>query len=64
MIRRNEGLRKYAKGKGVPLWMVGEKFGISDSRFSVWLRHELSERESERFRSYVDEIAAEQEAND
>lgn len=64
MIRRNEGLRKYAKEKGVPLWMVGEKFGISETRFSVWLRHELSTKDAERFRKFVDQIAKEQEAND
>ena len=53
----NDGLRIYAAGKGVRLWQVADKFGITDSYFSKKMRKELSKRDAERFRKYVDEIA-------
>ena len=53
----NDGLRIYAAGKGVKLWQVADKFGITDSYFSKKMRKELSKQDAERFRKYVDEIA-------
>lgn len=53
----NDGLRIYAAGKGVRLWQVADKFGITDSYFSKKMRKELSKQDAERFRKYVDEIA-------
>ena len=53
----NYGLRIYAAGKGVRLWQVADKFGITDSYFSKKMRKELSKQDAERFRKYVDEIA-------
>ena len=55
----NDGLRIYAASKGVRLWQVADKFGITDSYLSRKLRKEWSEQEAERFRMYVDEIAKE-----
>lgn len=60
----NIELKKYARDKGVRIWRIAERFGLSDTRFSIKLRHELSPKDAERFRSYVDEIAKEQEADD
>lgn len=60
----NEKLKNYAKKEGVRLWMVAERFGLSDTRFSIKLRHEFSAQDAERFRSYVDQIAAAQEDED
>ena len=34
----NDGLRIYAAGKGVRLWQVADKFGITDSYFSKKMR--------------------------
>lgn len=53
----NDVLRIYAAGKGVRLWQVADKFGITDSYFSKKMRKELSKQDAERFRKYVDEIA-------
>ena len=53
----NDGLRIYAAGKGVRLWQVADRFGITDSYFSKKMRKELSKQDAERFRKYVDKIA-------
>jgi AraC-like DNA-binding protein len=53
----NQNLKFYAQGKGVRLWQVAEKFGVSESYFSRKLRREFSEEESDKFRTFVDEIA-------
>lgn len=54
----NKELRLYAASRGIRLWQIAEKFGISDVAFSKKLRKEFSEEDAERFRNYVDEIAS------
>lgn len=54
----NIELKFYASSKGVRLWQVADKFGITDSAFSRKLRHELSKEDAEKFKVYVDEIAS------
>lgn len=54
----NRELKLYAASKGVRLWQVAEKFGVSDVAFSKKLRHELSKEDAEQFKVYVDEIAS------
>ena len=54
----NRELKLYAASKGVRLWEVAEKFGITDAAFSRKLRKEFSEEDAEKFRLFVDEIAS------
>ena len=54
----NKELRLYAASKGVKLWQIAEKFGITDAAFSRKLRKEFSREDAERFKVYVDEIAS------
>ena len=56
---KNKDLRLYAASKGVRLWQVAEKFGITDAAFSRKLRKVFSKENAEQFRKYVDEIVAE-----
>lgn len=58
----NADLRLYAGGKGVKLWQIAEKFGVTDSYFSRKLRQKLSAEDSEKFKAFVDEIAADKES--
>lgn len=53
----NQNLKFYAQGKGVRLWQVADKFGVSESYFSRKLRKEFTEEEAEKFKRFVDEIA-------
>lgn len=55
----NRELKLYAASKGVRLWQVAEKFGITDAAFSRKLRKEFSKEGAEQFKKYVDEIASE-----
>jgi hypothetical protein len=55
----NRELKLYAMSKGVRLWQVADKFGVTDVTFSKKLRHELSKEDAEQFKVYVDEIANE-----
>ncbi len=54
----NLKLKKYARDRGVKLWQIAERFGVSDVMFSKRLRHELSKEDAERFMKYVDDITA------
>ena len=54
----NRELKLYAASKGVRLWQVAEKFGITDAAFSRKLRKEFSKEDAEQFKVYVDEIAS------
>lgn len=54
----NRELKLYAASKGVRLWQVAEKFGITDAAFSRKLRKEFSTEDAEQFKKYVDEIAS------
>lgn len=54
----NTELKAYAKKNRVFIWEVAEKFGLSDGTFSRKLRKELTNKEQELFKKYVDEIKA------
>ena len=54
----NNDLRLYAAGKGVRLWQVAARFGVTDAAFSRKMRKPFTDDDANRFRSYVDEIAA------
>ncbi|MCR5835508.1 MAG: hypothetical protein K6G88_03250 [Lachnospiraceae bacterium] len=56
---KNRELKLYAASKGVRLWQVAEKFGITDAAFSRKLRKEFSREDAEQFKKYVDEISSE-----
>lgn len=53
---KNKELRERAKQKGVYLWEVARKFGITDSHFTRRLREEFTEEEKKLALAYVDEI--------
>lgn len=55
----NKELKLYAASKGVRLWQVAEKFGVTDAYFSRKLRKEFSKEDAKKFKLYVDEIASE-----
>lgn len=54
---KNEGIREEAKSKGVLLWQIADKLGISDNSFSRRLRHELTQEEQQRIMRLIDELA-------
>jgi hypothetical protein len=53
----NNDIREYARGKAVPLWMVGARLGITDTALSKKLRIEMNAEEKAEIRAIVDEIA-------
>ena len=57
MAKANMELRLYAMGKGVRMWQIAEKFGISEAYFCKKMRNELEQEEADKFRKFVDEIA-------
>lgn len=57
--KANTELKRYAAGKGVRLWQVADRFGITDAAFSRKMRRDFSKEEAARFKKYVDEIVSE-----
>lgn len=55
----NSDLRQYAANKGIRLWQVADKYGITDAALSRKMRRDFSKEEAARFKKYVDEIASE-----
>ena len=58
----NEELKRYAAGKGVRLWQVAKRFGVTDGWFSKLLHDPLPDEKAALFRKYVDELAEKKEA--
>ena len=56
----NEDLKRYAAGKGVRLWQVAKRFGVTDGWFSKLLHDPLPDEKATMFRRFVDELAGEQ----
>lgn len=55
----NEKIKLTAKNKGVALWQVADRLGISEPTMTRKLRHELTGAEKERILSIIDDIASE-----
>ena len=55
---RNDEIKQRAREKGVKLWQLAERLGITDSTFSRRLRRDFSEEESARVCMLIDELAA------
>lgn len=53
----NTLIRMQAREKGVKLWQLAERLGITDSTFSRRLRREFSEEERGRLCALIDELA-------
>lgn len=55
----NSDIRKAAKVKGVRLWEIAEKTGVSAGTITIKLRHELSAHEKEEYLNLIRTIAEE-----
>ena len=55
----NMDIRREAANKGVKLWRIADRLGISDCYFSKKLRKEFSEEEKEKIRSIIQELSKE-----
>ena len=58
----NLKIRDAARFANVPLWMVAERYGITDSSFSRKLRRELPAEEQSKLLQIIDELAKERTA--
>lgn len=54
---RNSDLKTYAFERGIRLWQVAEKLGITDSTFSKRLRRNLSVEEKTNIKAIIDELS-------
>lgn len=57
----NEHIKRYAKDRGVKLWEVAYRYGITDATFSRKLRRELPTQEQEKIIEIINEMAKEKE---
>lgn len=55
----NAEIRTAAKDKGVRLWEVAERYGLSEGNFSRKMRRELNSGEKAKLLSIIDDLAAE-----
>ena len=55
----NITVRTEALKKGVKLWQIAERMGISDANFSRKLRRELPEEEQQKILDIINTIAKE-----
>lgn len=56
MRMANEDIRNEIKNAGLYMWHIADGLGISDTRFSVKLRHELPLEEKDRIRQIIKEL--------
>ena len=57
----NAYIKRYAKDRGVKLWEVAYRYGITDATFSRKLRRELPTQEQEKIMEIINELAKEKE---
>lgn len=55
----NQDLRKTAKEKGVCLWQIAEKKGVSEPTITRLFRRELPQEQKQAILNIVDEISKE-----
>lgn len=55
----NQKIRDKARIADVALWQIADRFGITNSTFSVWLRRELPEEKQKMALDFIDQIVAE-----
>ncbi|MBC2369361.1 hypothetical protein HBP99_12000 [Listeria booriae] len=55
-MKANQDLRDLIYTERLRNWQVAEKVGITDSRFSVWLRTPLNEKRRSRVLKAIDEL--------
>lgn len=55
----NLAIKQAARVKGVHLWEIAERLGVTDSTFSKRLRRELPEDEQAKIMQIIDEIFSE-----
>lgn len=55
----NLRIRADIESNRLKYWQVADKVGISDSRFSVWLRTPLSDERRERVEKAIAELSQE-----
>lgn len=53
----NQEIRKTAKTRGVRLWQVGERLGMSDANFSRMLRHELPQEKQKEILRIINHLS-------
>ncbi|MGG5369579.1 hypothetical protein [Enterococcus sp. AZ196] len=58
-MKANKEIRSCIFINGLKNWQVAECVGISDSRFSVWLRTELSDDRKARVEKAISELLSE-----
>lgn len=58
---KNQSIRAVAKNKGVKLYEVAERLGVSQATITRKLYFELPKDEQQRILSIIDEIAAQKE---
>lgn len=61
-MKKNQGIKNYAKERGVKLWQVAERLHINDGNFSRKLRVELPQEQKQAIFNIIDEIAKENAA--
>jgi len=54
---KNSEIRQFAKEKGVLLWQIAEKLGVTDGNFSRKLRHEFEAEQKQKITQIIVEIS-------
>ena len=58
-MKANQEIRNLILINGFRNWQVADKIGISDSRFSVWLRTPLSDERKVRVSVAINQLVSE-----
>ena len=61
-MNSNDRIRALARANHVPLWLIADTLGISESTMTRKLRKELPDSEKQEIFKIIDELAAEKQA--
>lgn len=57
MLKPNFDLRMAAHKRGVCLWQIAERMGMTDGNFSRYLRKELTTKDKQRILKIINDLA-------
>ncbi len=59
-MQANKVIRSTAKCKGIKLWQIAQKIGVSESTMTRWLRMPLSTKREAAISKAIEELAKEE----
>ena len=59
MEKKNQDIRKELARNGIPLWLIGKAFGVSEGTMVRWMREEMTDTKKAEIREVIKQLITE-----